>query len=111
VSALRAYITGFILSLLLTIVPYLVVVNHWLSGWLLITALVGLAIGQLLVQLVFFLNLDREARPRWNLLVFLFAALVVVVVVFGSLWIMDNLNYHAMSPIETEQYMHDHDGL
>jgi cytochrome o ubiquinol oxidase operon protein cyoD len=110
-SALRAYITGFILSLVLTIVPYLVVVNHWLAGPLLILALVGLAIGQLLVQLIFFLNLDREAKPRWNLLVFLFAALVVVIVAFGSLWIMNNLNYHMMSPAETEHYMHDHEGL
>jgi cytochrome o ubiquinol oxidase operon protein cyoD len=110
-DAKKSYITGFGLSLLLTIVPYLAVVNHWLTGRVLVTALVSLAVVQLLIQLTFFLNMDREAKPRWNLLATLFAGLVVLIVVLGSLWIMNNLNYHMMSPSETEQYMHDHEGL
>jgi heme/copper-type cytochrome/quinol oxidase subunit 4 len=56
--------------------------------------LVGsLAIAQLITQLLFFLHLEKEPKPRWNLLVLSFAVTVAVILVFGSLWIMQNLNY------------------
>lgn len=72
----------------------MVVINHVMTGWMLTFTLIGFAISQLLVQLIFFLHLGRESKPRWNILVFLFAALVVLIVVVGSLWIMNNLDYH-----------------
>ena len=62
------------------------------SGWTLVGALAALAVAQLMVQLVFFLHLGTESKPRWNLTVVLFALMVVVILVFGSLWIMKNIN-------------------
>jgi cytochrome o ubiquinol oxidase subunit IV len=104
---LRSYSTGFILSLILTFAAYILVVENVFSGWVLFSALVGLAISQLLVQLIFFLHLGSESKPRWNLLVFLFMLLVLIILVFGSLWIMNNLNYHNMSPSDTNKYVED----
>jgi cytochrome o ubiquinol oxidase operon protein cyoD len=95
-GTVRSYTTGFGLSLILTIGAYLLVAHDVFSGWSLVFALAGLAIAQLLVQLIFFLHLGRESRPRWNLTVMLFAVMVVSIVVFGSLWIMKNLNYNHM---------------
>lgn len=100
-----SYIIGFLLSLEFTIAAYLLATNRNLEKQLVIPAIVGLAIAQLLVQLVFFLHLGKESRPRWNLTVLLFAALVVLILVFGSLWIMNNLNYPTMSPAETDKYL------
>lgn len=99
-----SYIFGFLFSILLTIVPYLLVVNHRLAGWTLVGVLIAVALAQMIVQLFFFLHLGNERRPRWNLMVFLFMALVVLIVVIGSLWIMNNLNYH-MSPHDVEKYI------
>jgi len=93
-GTLSSYLAGFILSVLLTITPFMVVVNHLMDGWMLIFTLVGFAISQLIVQLIFFLHLGRESKPRWNILVFLFALIVIVIVVVGSLWIMKNLDYN-----------------
>jgi len=93
-GTVSSYATGFILSVLFTITPFMVVINHVMTGWMLTFTLIGFAISQLLVQLIFFLHLGRESKPRWNILVFLFAALVVLIVVVGSLWIMNNLDYH-----------------
>lgn len=102
-SSVLSYTIGFVISLLLTVSAYLLVTQAVLSGWGLIYALSGLAIAQLFVQLYFFLHLGRESRPRWKLHVLLFAAMVVVIVVFGSLWIMKNLMYgHHSVPSETE---------
>ena len=99
-----AYSTGFILSLLLTIIPYLLGVNKRLAGNVLVVALMAFALVQLAIQLIFFLHLGAEKKPRWNQMVFAFMALIVLIVVGGSLWIMNNLNYH-MDPREVEQYI------
>lgn len=100
-----SYVTGFILSLLLTLTAYFVVVNQVFVGWNLVLLIMGLGVAQLIVQLLFFLHLGSEKKPHWNLIVFLFMLLVLVILVFGSLWIMNNLNYHMMSPQQTEEYM------
>ena len=83
-GSLAGYVAGFILSLVLTVVAYWLVLQHKNSGQpmfahrFLVVTVVVLAITQLFVQLVFFLHLDRESKPRWNLLVTSFAAIVVL---------------------------------
>jgi cytochrome o ubiquinol oxidase operon protein cyoD len=109
-GSLASYSTGFILSIGLTIAAYYLVVEHALTGWGLSAALVGLAILQLLVQLIFFLHMTRESKPRWNLIVFLFMVLVIVIVAFGSLWIMHNLDYH-MTSQDMDKHLLDDEGI
>jgi cytochrome o ubiquinol oxidase subunit IV len=109
-GTLGSYITGFALSVLFTLAPYYLVVNNVVTGPTLVL-LIGFALLQLLVQLVFFLHLGRESKPRWNAMLLLFAALVVIIVVVGSLWIMNNLNYNMMSPAETEQRLLQEEGI
>jgi cytochrome o ubiquinol oxidase operon protein cyoD len=96
-SNLGSYISGFILSIILTLAAYFMVVNKVVAGKALIASIIGLAVVQLFVQLLFFLHLGRETKPRFNLMIFLFATLVVTIVVGGSLWIMYNLDYNMMN--------------
>lgn len=106
-GSVTSYAAGFVLSVLLTIVPYLLVVNKLLSGWLLVVTIAELAIIQLLIQLVFFLHLGKEAKPRWNLIMFLSAVSIILILVIGSVWIMSHLNYR-MSPKQIDEYIiHD----
>jgi cytochrome o ubiquinol oxidase operon protein cyoD len=64
-----------------------------------------------MVQLVFFLHLGGEGKPRWRLTAFLFMLLVLVILVFGSLWIMYNLDYHmTMSPEELDSQIIEDEG-
>lgn len=95
-ATLRAYVTGFVASLILTLVAYLVVTKNIVDMQLVVPIIVVLAVIQFVVQLVFFLHLGRETKPRWNLMAFLFMILVVFIVVVGSLWIMNNLDYNMM---------------
>ena len=112
---LKSYIIGYILSLVLTVEAYLMVVNQTFSPSVIIYTVLGLAIVQLLVQLFFFLHLNRAVRAPWNIIVLLFMGMVVAIIVFGSLWIMHNLNYNMshkpMTPAETERYMQRHEGF
>jgi cytochrome o ubiquinol oxidase operon protein cyoD len=88
--------TGFVGCLILTSCSFLLVGKGLLTGWPLRGALAFLALVQAAVQFLFFLHLGREFKPRWNLLVFSFMALVLLILVFGSLWIMYNLDTRMM---------------
>ncbi|HET9721415.1 MAG TPA: cytochrome o ubiquinol oxidase subunit IV [Candidatus Saccharimonadales bacterium] len=114
-GSLYTYLTGYILALLLTLLGYLMVRRHVTSGHvvfshhLVMAVTGGLAIVQLVVQLVYFLHLNRESKPRWNLTVFAFMLLFLLIVVIGSLWIMHNLNYRMM-PDQVNNYLKTQDG-
>lgn len=90
----QSYALGFVLSVLLTLAAYFLVVNHMLSEKVLVFTIIGLAIIQLWVQLVMFLHLGQESGPRWKMLSWLSTVSIILIVVIGSLWIMDNLSYH-----------------
>ena len=119
--SLKAYIWGFGLSLLLTLGSWLLVRRHvhshhsFLVDSVLIAVILAMAITQLIVQLVFFLHLGRESKPRWNLTVLSFALMVLLILVLGSLWIMYNLDYHhphkTLSPSELNQSIIKDEGL
>lgn len=111
-GTVKSYTIGFVLSLLLTLTAYAIVTHNVFSGWTLVYVLASLAITQLFMQLLCFLHLGRESRPRWNLTVMLFALMVVVIVVFGSLWIMKNLNYSHMhmTPAQTNKFIIQDEG-
>ena len=94
---LSSYITGILLSLLLTIVPYEAVYRHSMDKVTLYILLAVCAIIQLVVQVICFLRLNNHTKQgQMNILSFLFSTLIVIVVVIASIWIMWNLNYNMM---------------
>ncbi len=107
---LHSYQLGFVLSIGLTIAAFYIVTNHLFSTNGIIASIFGLAVVQLVVQLVFFLHLDKESKPRMNLMAFLFALMVVLIIVGGSLWVMYHMNY-TMTPSEMNNYMVGQEGL
>jgi len=110
-GSLRMYVTGFMSSVVLTLLAYALVVNHLFSTRAVLACIAVLAVVQFFVQLVFFLHVGKESKPRWNITALLFMLLVVVIVVFGSLWIMNNLNYNGMTPTQTDQFIEKDEGL
>ncbi len=104
-----SYLSGFVLSVFLTLYAYISVVHHSFSGKKLMAWLLGLAVVQFCVQLFFFLHIGRETRPRWKLAALFSMIVVVLLVVLGSLWIMYNLNYR-MTPDRMNRYLQQQDG-
>lgn len=103
-GSLLSYTVGFILSLVLTIIPFFAVMEGLIAGPSAILLLTGCALAQLLVQLFLFLHLGGKGQ-RWNLMVFLFMLLVVIILVVGTLWIMNNLHYNMVPTEQIDQYM------
>ena len=106
---LTTYVLGYVLSLAFTITAYLLVVHKVLTTNWLIADITILALGQFIVQMMCFLHLGVERRPRWKLVVFGLMVSIVLILVLGSIWIMNNLNYHMPSDIKT--YLHQNEGL
>jgi cytochrome o ubiquinol oxidase operon protein cyoD len=92
-----SYTVGFLLSVMLTVMPFLIVYYHTMHGVMLIGAIVVFALLQLFIQLQFFMHLGQERGPRWRSMAFIFMGIVVLTIVVGSLWIMHNLSYN-MTP-------------
>jgi cytochrome o ubiquinol oxidase operon protein cyoD len=97
-GSFNAYATGFVLSLVLTVIPFALVMRGAVSGSTALFCLIGAAIAQILVHLHYFLHLDTSSAARWNVLALLFTALIIALFVGGTLWIMVHLqlNYRVM---------------
>lgn len=112
-GSLRAYTIGFIVSIVLTLAAYILVKEFAgaISYGFLLFAIISLAVAQLLVQLQFFIHLGTESKPRWNKLMFIFMLIILLIVVVGSLWIMNNLHYNMMAPSEMEAHIMEEEGI
>lgn len=98
----KSYAIGFATSFLLTILSFALVITEPFAKHYIVYAIIGLAIIQASVQLLFFLHLGQEAKPRWETLGFYFMLLVLLIIVLGTLWIMYDLNYRVMSNMGME---------
>jgi cytochrome o ubiquinol oxidase operon protein cyoD len=95
-GSLKSYLTGFVLALILTAIPFAMVMS---GAWSTAAALAGIfsaGLVQILVHLHYFLHLDTSSAARWNVLALIFTLLILALFVGGTLWIMFNLNYRMM---------------
>ncbi len=95
-GTLKTYWLGLFLCVALTLAAYYIVVERAFSRTTLLWAVTLLAIVQFFVQMFLFLHLGQEKRPHWNTLLFLSMAMILGIIVGGSLWIMYNLDYRMM---------------
>ncbi len=95
-GSLKSYTIGFILSVVLTAAAFWVVMSGTLTYSAALTVIFALAVAQILVHLCYFLHLDFLSAARWSLLALIFAVLIIILFVGGSLWIMHSLNYRMM---------------
>lgn len=92
----KSYILGLVLSVLFTLGAYFIVVEHMLPIDVIMAAIITLALAQAVVQLILFLHLGDETKPRSKLFMFLLMILILVIVIIGTLWIMFDLNNRMM---------------
>jgi len=97
---IQAYLIGLMLAALLTVASFYVVYTHLIWGPAIPIALVVLAVAQIGVHLVFFLNITTDPDNTNNVLALAFGVLIVALIIGGSLWIMDHLNQRMMLPMD-----------
>ncbi|NBA94679.1 cytochrome o ubiquinol oxidase subunit IV [Pseudomonas sp. R5(2019)] len=96
-GSVKSYMIGFVLSIILTAIPFGLVMYPSLSKELTLFIVVAFAVIQILVHLVYFLHLDRSAAQRQNVWVFAFTVMVIAFLVVLSLWIMFSIHQNMMA--------------
>ncbi|AEO08805.1 cytochrome O ubiquinol oxidase subunit IV [Buchnera aphidicola str. Ak (Acyrthosiphon kondoi)] len=93
---IKSYLLGFLFSTLLTIVPFVLAIQNFFYSKINCIIFILCAISQIIVHFIYFLHLNFSKEERWNLITLLFVIMIIFIVVFGSIWIMHNLNHHIM---------------
>ena len=96
-STFKGYMTGFVLAVILTAIPFWLVMSGGLAKSS-TTALVVLALAavQIVVHMIYFLHMNTKSEGGWNMLALIFTMVLVVITLSGSIWIMYHLNNNMM---------------
>lgn len=98
----KSYMIGFVLSVILTAIPFWLVMGGVLENkTLLVIAIMGLGVIQIFVHMIYFLHMDTKSEGGWTFMALIFTVVVLLITLSGSLWVMYNMNKNMM-PLHIE---------
>ena len=104
----KEYLTGFLLALVLTAIPFWLVMAKVLPTPAITTLVIlAFAMAQVVVHMVYFLHMNPKSEGGWNLLALIFTAVLLVIVLIGTLWVMHHMNSNMMPATHDMQHMQD----
>ena len=105
-GTVRSYMTGFVLSVILTAIPFWLVMGSVLNDTRMTSIVImALAAVQIVVHMIYFLHMNTKSEGGWTFLALLFTLTLVVITLVGSIWVMYHMdqNMMPMSPHEALQ--------
>ena len=95
-ATVKGYVIGFVLSVLLTAIPFWLVMAKVLPPEATKFIILGFAAVQVIVHMVYFLHLNAKVESGWTMLSTVFTIIVVVIMLAGSIWVMYHMNANMM---------------
>ena len=96
-GSLSTYLLGFILSVVLTAVPFWLVMSGSLDNkQVTALAIMAFAVVQIVVHMIYFLHMNTASENGWTMMALIFTIVMVVIALSGSLWVMNHLNSNMM---------------
>lgn len=96
-GTLKSYLVGFGLSVVLTAIPFWLVMGGVFENKTATALLImAFAVVQIVVHMIFFLHMNASAEGGWILMALAFTLIIVVITLSGSLWVMYHLNANMM---------------
>jgi len=92
----KDYAIGFVLSLILTAIPFWLVMGNVLPPDTTKYVILGFAAVQLVVQMIYFLHMNAKSEGGWNLMALILTVVLLVIVLAGSIWVMHHMNANMM---------------
>ena len=93
----RDYVTGFVLSVILTVIPFgLVMSGGFASAQATAFAVLGCAVIQMVVHMIFFLHMNPRAEGGWTLMSLAFTLIMLTIAVVGTIWVMYHMDANMM---------------
>ena len=109
--SIKDYAIGFVLSLILTAIPFWLVMGHVLPPETTKYVIMGFAAVQFVVQMIYFLHMNSKSEGGWNMMALILTAVLLVIVLAGSIWVMTHMNANMMPAMggasDTTHGMHD----
>jgi cytochrome o ubiquinol oxidase operon protein cyoD len=106
-GSFRDYLIGFGLSVVLTAIPFWIVMdNVFRDPKVAAIVLLLFAVVQIVVHMVYFLHMNTKSEGGWTVLALIFTAILVVIALTGSLWIMHHLDTNMMPDMTPHQARH-----
>lgn len=97
-GSLRSYMVGFWLSVILTAIPFYLVMSGVIENKQLTSVIImAFAAAQIVVHMICFLHMNAKSESGWILMALLFTIIIVVITLSGSLWVMYHLNANMMT--------------
>jgi cytochrome o ubiquinol oxidase subunit IV len=91
------YLTGFLLSVVLTAIPFALVMTGVIADARVTTGIcMALALVQIVVHMVYFLHMNSKSENGWTMMALIFTIIIVVICLTGSLWVMYHMNQNMM---------------
>ena len=91
------YVTGFILAVILTVIPFWLVMGKVISDRSTAVMVLGIfAIIQVIVHMYFFLHMNGKIQGGWTLMSTIFSVVFVAITIAGTLWVMFHMNTNMM---------------
>lgn len=88
---------GFLLAVILTLIPFgLVMTDAFEDTGTAALIIMGLGVVQIIVHMVYFLQMNRRAGGGWNLPALIVTVLLVAILLAGALWVMPPLDGNAV---------------
>lgn len=96
-GSLKDYAIGFILSVILTAIPFFLVMNKVFDKSSTTAAVIlGFAAVQVIVHMIYFLHMNGKVEGGWSILATLFTLVLLLIVLSGSIWVMYHMNANMM---------------
>jgi cytochrome o ubiquinol oxidase operon protein cyoD len=96
-STFKGYMTGFVLAVVLTAIPFWIVMTGvFPSSQTTALVILGFAAVQIVVHMIYFLHMNTKAQGGWTLLALIFTLVLVVITLAGTLWVMYHLDANMM---------------
>lgn len=109
--AMKDYVIGFVLALILTAIPFWLVMGNVLPPETTKYVIMGFAGVQFVVQMVYFLHMNSKSEGGWNMMALILTVVLLVIVLAGSIWVMTHMNANMMPAMggasDTTHGMHD----
>lgn len=103
-GSFKDYLIGFTLSIVLTAIPFWIVMdNVFREPIVAAVVILVFAAVQIVVHMVYFLHLNTKSEGGWTVLALIFTAILVVITLSGSLWIMTHLDNNMMPGMSPQQ--------
>lgn len=91
------YVKGFILAVILTAIPFWLVMGNVIQDRPTAVAVLGLfAVVQIVVHMVYFLHMNGKIQGGWTMLSTIFTVVFVAIGIAGTLWVMYHMNTNMM---------------